>query len=325
MALNRIPCPECGAGLKSPSGFKVGQNVCCPKCETYFTVEEPPEEDEVEENEIPKKKQASSSSSKSKTAGKKPLRAAGVRDDDDEDDDEDEDQPKKKKKKRRDDSERSYQSSPLRFAILGVLVVVMLVLGYFYYDKIKKQRAADDDFIKVIEPKISSSEKQLQPVQPKGPGGQKAKQGGPVNVPANPAVPFPNQPKQNGPPGLGGLLGSTPLTEAEKKQLLEKYKARLTGTWKADLGGGVTVQLVYGADGKASATITTPDKTETFSSVWTPTGEVSRKGLTVAAFAGTKFTGDIKPMDLIFEDDELQHPVFDPVLKQTVIGIFRKA
>ena len=39
MALNHIACPECGAGMKSPTGFTPGQTVCCPKCETDFLVE----------------------------------------------------------------------------------------------------------------------------------------------------------------------------------------------------------------------------------------------------------------------------------------------
>ncbi len=41
MALNRIACPECGAGLRSSTGFRPGQTASCPKCETNFTVEEP--------------------------------------------------------------------------------------------------------------------------------------------------------------------------------------------------------------------------------------------------------------------------------------------
>ncbi len=138
MALLKIHCPECNAGLKSPTGFKVGQTVACPKCETYFVVEEP-EEEEEEEEEAPRKK----TPAKSKPV-KKPVRAV-VDDDDDEDEEEEEEEAprkkKKKKKKRRDDDdedeERSYKNSPLRFIILGILVIIMLVLGYMLY--VKKQ------------------------------------------------------------------------------------------------------------------------------------------------------------------------------------------
>ena len=116
MPLPRITCPECGAGLKSATGFKVGQTVACPKCETDFEVEEP--------DDAPAK-------------AKKPVRAA-ARDDDDDDDD----RPRKKKKKRRDD-EKSYKNSPLRFVILGVLVVVMGVLGFLLLQKRKGNEVAD--------------------------------------------------------------------------------------------------------------------------------------------------------------------------------------
>ena len=114
MPLPRITCPECGAGLKSASGFNAGQSVMCPKCETYFAVEEPEEEDR------PRRKVRTSAT-----------------DDDDEDD-----RPKRRKKKRHDEEdERSYRNSPLRYAVLAVLVIVMLVLGYLLYQK--RQREAE--------------------------------------------------------------------------------------------------------------------------------------------------------------------------------------
>ena len=114
MSLLKIKCPECRAGLKSAAGFTPGQTVCCPKCETYFAVEEPTDEEPAA------------------AKPRKAVRAAAA--------DDDEDEPRKKRKKPRDDEddafeERSYKNSPLRYAILGVLVVVMLVLGYFLYEK----------------------------------------------------------------------------------------------------------------------------------------------------------------------------------------------
>ena len=47
MALTRITCSHCGTGLKSPTGFAVGQVVLCPKCKKQFKVITP--EDESEE------------------------------------------------------------------------------------------------------------------------------------------------------------------------------------------------------------------------------------------------------------------------------------
>ena len=143
MALLKIKCPECNAGLKSPTGFTVGQTVCCPKCETYFAVEEPEEEEEA-----PKK---SAPAAKGKPApAKKPVKAAVAEDLPDEDEEEEEEEaPKKKKKKKKkrdddDDEERSYKNSPLRFVILGILIIVMLVLGYMLYEK-KQNEAKQSD------------------------------------------------------------------------------------------------------------------------------------------------------------------------------------
>ena len=64
----------------------------------------------------------------------------------DDDDDDYETKPKKKKKKasrRDDDDEKSYKNSPLRFVILGVLVLIMLVGGFFLIRKIMAERAAN--------------------------------------------------------------------------------------------------------------------------------------------------------------------------------------
>lgn len=136
VALLKIKCPECGAGLKSPTGFTVGQTVCCPKCETYFPVEEPEEEAE----EAPKK---SAPAGGKPAPAKKPVKAAADEDEDEEEDEEEAPKKKKKKKRRDDDDEdggRSYKNSPLRFIILGILIIIMLVLGYMLYEKKKKEK-----------------------------------------------------------------------------------------------------------------------------------------------------------------------------------------
>ncbi len=125
MSLTRTVCSECGVALKSSSGFVVGKTICCPKCETYFTVEEPAEE-EGEVEEAPRKKQVQV-----------------TRDDEVDDDD---NRPKKKKKKKK--AKESYKNHSLRYAILGVLVTAMLVLGVFLIlnkkHEAKEQARADE-------------------------------------------------------------------------------------------------------------------------------------------------------------------------------------
>jgi hypothetical protein len=78
-------------------------------------------------------------------AGKKPVKAAPLPDDDEDDDD----RPRKKRRRADEDDEDdedgeawSYKNSWIRYAILGVLIIVMCVLGYMLYDK--KSREAKD-------------------------------------------------------------------------------------------------------------------------------------------------------------------------------------
>jgi uncharacterized Zn finger protein (UPF0148 family) len=331
MALNRIPCPECGAGLKSASGFTVGQTVCCPKCETYFNVEEPAEDNEdAEEKESPKKVKSTTPSNKAKAAGgKKPVKAAAMSDDDDDDREDDEDyKPKKKKKKKKhrdddddDDEERSYKNSPLRYAILGILVIVMLVGAFFLYKKYQKEHSDDTASTKTSEENSTPSRG---PAIPAGGGGPNAK-----FVPAGANKNRPQSPKGGGvlPQGKsndslipGGILGSNPLTPAEKTKYTQQLKTQLIGTWKADLGDGVTAKLEYISDGRVMETVTTPKGATVTMGNWTATDVANRNTLLVSV-VWSGVAGKNKPIQLVFEDDELQHPV----LGQGVIGIFRKA
>ena len=134
MSVSKTTCPSCGAGLKSAAGFNPGQAVRCPKCATPFTVPEPDFE-EVDDEPAPPKKKAP------------PARAARSRDDDDDrprrrksrdddDDDDDDDRPRKKKKTKY----QEYKSSPVRFAVLGVLLVVLGVLAFMLYQKKMKEQ-----------------------------------------------------------------------------------------------------------------------------------------------------------------------------------------
>lgn len=100
--INRLTCPDCGAGLKSAAGFKPGATVSCPKCKAEFEAEEPEEEEEAEEKE---------------------------------------ERPKKKKKKQKAEKEWSYRNSWIRYAILAILVTIMCVMGYMLYLKKERERA----------------------------------------------------------------------------------------------------------------------------------------------------------------------------------------
>ena len=127
MALVRTTCPECSAGLKSESGFITGETVCCPNCETFFTV-------------------GGVTASGTKQPARTRANDAG----------EEDYLPKRTNQKKFEDedddgangnSRRSYKNSPLRFAILGMLIVTMLVMGYFLYEKKMNERrdAARDE------------------------------------------------------------------------------------------------------------------------------------------------------------------------------------
>lgn len=115
MSIPQAVCPDCSAKLSSKAGFTAGQKIKCPKCDTVFAVPAPKKkpvvlDEDEDERPAPKKK------------------AVIV-------DDEDEDERPRKKKKGKKAAEGGYANSPLRFVILGVLVVTMLVMGYFLYRK----------------------------------------------------------------------------------------------------------------------------------------------------------------------------------------------
>jgi len=99
----RVECPECRAGLKSPTGFEPGEVIDCPKCETTFTVAE-----ELKE-EAPKK-----SISLDEAESKKRI-------------------PNRRRKK----------TSPWRYVGIGGLVVTMLVLGVMLILKEREEAKAN--------------------------------------------------------------------------------------------------------------------------------------------------------------------------------------
>lgn len=298
MSLQKINCPECGAGLKSAAGFKVGKTVNCPKCETPFVVEDP-DEAEPEEEARPK-------------PAKKAVKAVVA----DEEDEEEEERPKKKKKKKRaaeDDEERSYKNSPLRFVILGVLVLVMLVLGFMLYQKRKNEgeavavepAPAPTDPQAVVRPNIAPPK--IDPGKLPKDGPKRPTKGGGAKGPDVGAV-------AGG--AVGDLLGGGPAAPAEAPKLLKKYTAALVGTWTADLGGGASEQLVYGADGTFRAARTGPGAA-TASGTYSVKGLVGTKGLKLQLDGPEGARTAIA----VFDADELEHPS----LEKGVVATFRKS
>ena len=314
MALLKTRCPECNAGLKSPTGFAVGQTVCCPKCETYFAVEEP---DEDAADAAPKKASAATrGQAKDAPAAKKTLKATVA-----DDEDEDEDAPKKKKKKKRpsydedEEGTRSYKTSPLRFVVLGVLVVVMLVLGYFLYDKRKKEKeeaaapaGGGGDVDRVTNPQI---------VTPKGNGPKLNPRPAPGlgGVNPNPKLGNPNPGAGGGPALPFNLVGSPAQTPEQIQAQVEKFRARLVGTWVADLGNGVTEELTYTAAGTFTSKLTGPAPAM-LSAKYTMKDLVGTKGVKIQLDTG----GGTRTVVALFDGDELEHPS----LQDGVTGTFRK-
>ena len=160
MASTRTICTECKSVVTLPEPAEVGDVVPCPKCEAYFTVPrtkivpmpgaakpavakplvavpvKAKPKVVVEEDDLPPPPK------------KKPV--VVVEDDDEDEDDEEEEEEKPKKKKKRPEGgprkkkrkkqveEKSFKDSPIRYVILGVLVLVMLVGAYFLYKKMMK-------------------------------------------------------------------------------------------------------------------------------------------------------------------------------------------
>lgn len=295
MTLMRIVCPECGAGLKSPTGFTVGHAVECPKCETTFSVEEP------KEDERPAK-------------AKKPVKAAARGSRDDDFDDEEEERPRKKKKKRRDDDDDDrggYKNSPLRYAVLGILIVVMVVLGIMLIMKKQKER---DEAKKDEEgngnrdtpPRVVVQ----QPMglgQPGGfpnPGGVVPKQGRFPNPPGK----FPNRPGNFPPPqeaqqpSFNLLASGLPQPGSpEAKELTDSFTKKLIGTWEGTGPDGAKHTITYLANGRF--THDTGDKST--GGTWHSEGLVGTKGLKLNLGGGNS-------IKVVFEDDELLHPTGTP-------------
>lgn len=268
MALNKIECPECGAGLKSSEGFSAGEEVECPKCETSFTVEEP---------------------------------------------DADVETPRKKKKKKA-DKEKTYKTSPMRFAVLGVLVAVMCVLGGMLYLKMRKDKETEEENAKISARNAEQQGENIGGPPPivAGPnvnlGG--AKKGG-AFVPPMPAPPklpngqlpkvdggaTPKFPMQNPPSGGGGLdgllgLGGSPTQDsAEGKRRVAALRPKLIGSWEGNGPDGTVHKVTYMENGQFTHDVGGKSTNGT----WQASGFVGDKVL--------KVTRGAKTLKVAFEDD----------------------
>ena len=131
-----VVCSQCSAKLNAPDSA-AGKKVKCPKCQGVIAVPEPlplaPEFEVVDdEPQTPKKPRAVVQAAvEADDEDEQPRRAR------DEDDDEDyDDRPKKKKKKQSDEG----NSMMTRNIVGGVVLVALLgVAGFVYYDRFKKK------------------------------------------------------------------------------------------------------------------------------------------------------------------------------------------
>lgn len=246
MALLKVNCPECGAGLKSARGFNPGQAVRCPKCEAQFRVEDFEERDEAEaEEEESPKRISTKAKGKDNPTGKKPVKAVTVEDEGDEkegEEDEEEVPKKKKKKKRRPDKPtRSYKNSPLRFAILGVLLVVLVGLAVLLFTQ-KNRETADAG-------------------KSNNPSGNTEPTPAPPN--ATPPGPVPGDSKPPPPPP------PKPQPPKAPSPLVVEWRKKLLGEWELKFSEDNVYAVVYKDDETFTYTATSPDKPkQTISGRW---------------------------------------------------------
>ncbi len=283
MALLNVRCPECRALLKAKIDFIVGEKVTCPKCETPFTVKAP-EGDAL--------------------TGTSALTGATT-------------------KKTQAESEflvGSRQHSLLWYAAFTVLIAGIVALGFIIAQKLpdKPEVANTDTRAKELPPPDLKQPNAKQP-NPK----QKGKQPNPKQKPPDgkQEIKQPNPKQPAGPLAgvgpFGGLFGGSGgvVPPGEKDKLLQKYKAALVGNWKADLGGGLTEELTYTADGAYTAKLSGP----------TPVMDSGK--YTVKEVVGTKTlkiqldtAAGARTVTAVFDDDELQHPS----LQKGITAVFRK-
>src|SRR5205814_881854 len=161
------------------------------------------------------------------------------------------------------------------------LLVVLVVLAFMLkkkWDK-DKENAEAPPAGRDAEAKPADGTPRVTGTRPGVPGG-----GPVVGGPARPGVgtPGPGGPGVNPPvqPGFGGFPGfGTPAVdpaEAQRRtaERTAELTGRLAGSWRADLGNGVTQRIEYRPDGTYTDTLTGGDKARTLSGTWKVAGLV---------------------------------------------------
>lgn len=171
IAMKRIACPSCSAGLKVPETLPAGKQIKCPRCGTSFPVSaangvaaiarkpaalDDDERDELEERPPVKKRKPAPPVDDDDDVPERPAKVRRRVDDDDDDerpasvrrrvddDDEDEDERPVVRKKFRKKKPQPASKAPL---VIGIVIVAVLLLGggavgaYFAFGK--KSEVAD--------------------------------------------------------------------------------------------------------------------------------------------------------------------------------------
>ena len=153
------PCPSCGAGVPIRDPKLIGKKVDCPECKFRFVVEAPKDQP-GDGDKVSKKKAGKESKGKDKSTKEAETGKNG--------------EGKKKKKAAGDEGGVSMA----RNVVMGVVLVILVgVAGYVFYDRSQKQKEADTTAAK------SSDDGDAPSPTPRLKGGGS---GGPVPTPAAP-------------------------------------------------------------------------------------------------------------------------------------------
>jgi hypothetical protein len=222
-----------------------------------------------------------------------------------------------KKRRRGDDEvEKGYKNSPMRYAVLGVLVAVMIVLGVLLVQKKQRDREIEEENAKINAKENGGPDQQAPILPPPVIGKGVVIGGGPVGPPPvgppplPPPPPLPGQkgpnitvPKKNppipggGPTGGNGVFAETPFNGTpEFNSLMTKLRQQLAGSWQGAAPDGTVHRVTYKADGQFTLDV----GGKTTSGTWQAVGLVGGKVLKISRGTPTAYK-------VVFEGDELIH------------------
>jgi hypothetical protein len=251
--ITQLDCPECGAKLRSATGFEPGKKIRCPKCKEVVTVPGPearvskarpaPARDEDDEDDRP--------AARRKAAAVKPSRPRRDEDDeDDEDRDDDEDEaPRRRKKGKKKEAAGFF--TPGRIAIYGGLLAAVIA-GVIVLVIVLKKGDGDS-------------------------GGQARKDDKPRDGAPRDGSPRDGGPK-DGAPGDGGIAFDKVLHPG----LVSHDGARaavtkLVGKWSGSKGAK-SIEVTYRGDGTFKQVITDKGQTFPFEGTWKLTAVGGNQG-----------------------------------------------